>query len=351
MEEEFLLVGRGGGLVDNGESVVRDAGARDEQGQFEHELKQAQAELGSTPATSLVELHADLGRLRRELVAAAGRADARLVASGTHPTARHPRTTADGRYARMTDAFGLVARQQLTCGMHVHVSVASPEEGVAVIDRIQPWLPLLTALSANSPFRHGEDTDYASYRSVLWGQWPTAGPTPRFGDLATYRRLQRELLASGAAMDDGMFYFDARLSANYPTVEIRVADVCPSGRTAAALAGLARALVETAAHDWRSGEALRDERIELLRARAWRAARWGMAERLLDAGGELRPAWAGVGELLAHVSTALDDSGDTAFVRSALDELRDTGTGAEQQRAAYSASRGFDAVLDLLTLS
>ncbi|MCW2495764.1 MAG: putative glutamate--cysteine ligase 2 [Jatrophihabitans sp.] len=353
MEEEFLLVRADGELADEGDAVVRDAAAADESGQFEHELKRAQVEIGSAPASDLRSLTADLTRLRRELAVAAADDGARLVASGTHPTARHPRTTADERYRRMTETFGMVARQQLTCGMHVHVSVESPEEGVAVIDRVQPWLPLLTALSSNSPLRHGEDTGYASYRSVLWGQWPTAGPTPLFGDVAAYRRLQQGLIASGAAMDDGMLYFDARLSAHYPTVEIRVADVCPAARIATAIAGLARALVETAAREWRSGEAPSGERVELLRARAWRAARWGMAGELIagpSARLEPRPAWHCVDELLEHVRDALDDLGDAATVTAGLAELRAEGTGAQRQRDAYAAG-GFGAVLDLLTLA
>jgi carboxylate-amine ligase len=253
----------------------------------------------------------------------------------------------------MTDAFGEVARQQLTCGMHIHVAVDSPQEGVAVIDRIQPWLPVLTALSTNSPFYHSEDSGYASYRSILWGQWPTAGPVAAFGDLANYRRVQHDLIASGAALDDGMLYFDARLSANYPTVEIRVGDVCLDPGTAAAIAGLARALVETAVHDWRDGRPPPAERAELLRARAWRAARWGMTGELRDISTdavETRPAWACVDSLQEHVAAALSEFGDSRFIERELSELRRVGTGAQRQRAAHAAG-GYDAVFDLLTVS
>jgi carboxylate-amine ligase len=285
------------------------------------------------------------------VISAAGTASL-IVASGTHPFAVNPRTTRDERYRAMTEAFGAVARQQLTCGMHVHVGVDSPEEGVAVVDRIQPWLPLVTALSANSPLHRGADTDYASYRSVLWGQWPTAGPTAPFGDLANYRRTQQDLIASGAALDDGMLYFDARLSANYPTVEIRVADVCPDTGTATALAGLVRALVETAVREWKDGNAAPDERVEMLRARAWRAARWGMTGDLLDASSTTpvtRAAWTCVDALVSHVEAVLSDFGDTALVGNALAALQDSGTGSQRQRAAY-ATGGFESVLDLLTL-
>jgi carboxylate-amine ligase len=355
VEEEFLLVRAGGELADDGDDVVRDASRHDRAGQFEHELKQAQTEIGSAPASELEDLDADLRRLRGELAAAAAHTGARLLASGTHPTARHPRTTVDHRYRCMTEAFGLVAREQLTCGMHVHVSVESPEEGVAVIDRVQRWLPLLTALSSNSPFHRSEDTDYASYRSVLWRQWPTAGPTGLFYDLDAYRRTQQELIDTGAALDDGMLYFDIRLSASYPTVELRIADVSQDVATAVLIAALARGLVETAVRESKDGMPPPGERVELLRARAWRSARWGMTGKLLDVierpaqRPELRPSWACVDTLLNHVNAALADSGDLDRVQAELKRLRERGTGAEQQRAAHSAG-GFSAVLDRLTV-
>lgn len=185
------------------------------------------------------------------------------------------------------------------------------------------------------------------------GQWPTAGPTAAFGDLATYRQLQQSLIASGAALDDGMLYFNARLSTKYPTVEIRVADVCPETGTAALIAGMARALVETAVRDWRDGRSPSGERVEVLRSRAWRAARWGMTGDLLGTPPhalDTQPAWNCVDAFLAHIGPALSDLGDGNFVEASLSELRRLGTGAQRQRTAH-ASGGPDAVLDLLTLS
>ena len=115
--------------------------------------------------------------------------------------------------------------------MHVHVAIDSDEQGVAVIDRIAPWLPVLVAIAANSPFHEGEDTGYASWRSESWGAWPSAGGTEQFGSLAGYREACRFLMESGAALDEGMLYFPARLSPDNPTVEVRVADVCTDPRT------------------------------------------------------------------------------------------------------------------------
>ncbi|MDP9092862.1 MAG: glutamate--cysteine ligase [Actinomycetota bacterium] len=359
VEEEFLLVRPDGQLAEAGEEVTGEVCDRDENAQVEHELKRAQAEIGSRPARELAELEPDLADLREKLADAAAKAGCSVVAIATHPTALRPRTTREQRYRAMTERYGAVARGQLTCGMHVHVGIDSPEEGIAVIDRIRPSLALLIALSSNSPFHHGEDTEYASYRNVLWGQWPTAGPTGAFGDVATYRRRARDLIASGAALDEAMLYFDIRMSAKYPTVEIRVADVCPDTTSAVAIAAVARALVDTAARDWREGVPVVDEPVEVLRARAWRAARWGMTGELLEAPGpdvpvsqgppQLRPAWECVETMLGRISESLSHAGDLGLVGQSLDILRANGTGAQRQRTAHAAG-GFDAVLDLLTV-
>ncbi len=308
--------------------------------QVEREFKMEQTEIGSSPSVDIDTLRAELLTLRREVATAAGSNGVYVVAVATSPIAVSPTPTENERYARMIEMFGIIARQQLTCGQHIHVGIATAEEGVAVLDRIRGWLPVLTAISANSPFWQGQDTGYASYRSIAWGQWPTAGPTEAFGDVTGYLRAIADLLATGAAMDDGMIYFDARLSASYPTLEIRVPDVCTDVRDSALIAALARGLVDTAAGHWVSGRPAGGIRIEVLRGAAWRAARFGLAGDLLDhRTGGLVPAWTMVDALVEHVGNALRCNGDLDLVRQGLDRLRRVGTGADLQRAEF-ARRG-----------
>ena len=128
------------------------------------------------------------------------------MASGTSPVGDESRTTDDARYHHMERRFAALQRSELTCAMHIHVSVESDDEAVAVVNRIAPWLSVLAALTANSPFHGGGDTGYASYRRIVWNQWPTAGPTNSFADPAAYRRLVRDLIDTGAARDEGMIY-------------------------------------------------------------------------------------------------------------------------------------------------
>jgi carboxylate-amine ligase len=341
VEEELLLVDteqhRSAPVAEN---VIARATAQAGLGgapPVEHEFKQEQLEIGSAPRGSLTSLEADLRGARAGAARAAAAEGSMIVAIATNPWKASPSATDHPRYQRMTREFGLLARQQLTCGQHVHVGIESRAEGVGVLDRMRGWLPVLTALSVNSPFWQGQDTGHGSFRTVLWGRWPTAGPTDVFGDEPGYDAAVGALLESGTTLDDGMIYFDARLSARYPTVEIRVADVCTDVRDAVLLAALSRALVHTMAQRWRDGDPVPELRTGLLRAIGWRAARSGMSGDLVDPRtGKPVPAWRLVDELVGLLEPALSACGDEQLVADGLRRLREQGTGAQRQLASFA---------------
>lgn len=356
VEEEFLLIDSTRlRAMPDGEAVVAEAARRlpepsgDGHG-VTQEFKREQVETGSAPRRDLAELESDLRSLRAALSGSARTLGRELAAMGTCPLRVASTTSPDERYRQMTDAVGIVARNHLTCGMHVHVSIATRAEGVAVLDRIRPWLPSLLALSANSPYWQGEDTSYASYRHVALGLWPAAGPTEQFGDEAGYDAAVAHLINSGAVLDAGMIYFDARLSARYPTVEIRAADVSPRLSTAVMVAALCRALVETAAQEARHGRRPSGVRTDLLRAAMWRAARSGMSDDLVDPV-EARPvdAWNLIDKLVDHVAVALQMSDDAGVVDVALRDIQNRGTGSDEQRISYAWQGDMrDVVLDAI---
>ncbi|MFG3280842.1 glutamate--cysteine ligase [Streptomyces sp. NPDC048111] len=304
---------------------------------FARELQRQQLEFGTRPQTDMDELGTEIVRWRREAARHAAEEGAAVAALATSPLPVRPAVNVSRRYQWMEEQFGLTTQEQLTCGCHVHVSVASDEEGVAVVDRIQPWLPVLTALSGNSPYWQGNDTLYSSYRSRVWGRWPMSGPTGVFGSAARYHAQVDDMVTSGVVHDRGMIYFDARLSHRYPTVEIRVADVCLDATTTLLVACLGRALVETAARDWRRGEPPTGHGVQLLRLAAWRAARSGLDGDLLHPR-TMRPAPAAtvVRALLDHTHEALDDSGDLPWATKTTAELLAHGNGALVQRALFA---------------
>jgi len=352
VEEEFLLVDARSGLpaaaADDVLAVesVADTAAR---GELERELTLQQVETGTPVVTDLGELRRALVRLRAEVSAAAGASGALLLATGTSPVPVTTELTPTARYRRITELYGLTAREQLTCGCHVHVGVASDEEAVGALDRIRPWLSPLVALTANSPFWQGQDTSYASYRSQVWGRWPTAGATAPFGSADAYRACVDDLLESGAILDEGMVYFDVRLSRTYPTLEVRVADVALDVDDAVLVAALAAALVETGARQWRDGVPPVPVRTELIRLATWRAARSGLDGELVDVV-ERRPVPAAelLRRLVEHVRPALEDAGRLDDVRTLLDQVLRRGNGAAQQRAAFREQGSIRDVLGML---
>ncbi|MGW5849082.1 glutamate--cysteine ligase [Streptomyces sp. NPDC055254] len=348
VEEELLLVDASSGepLAVSGAVLAeadRSAGQRSEAGEpqehaFEKELQKEQVEFATKPVTEMGELAEEIVRWRAEAARHAEAAGARPAALGTSPLPVQPSLSPGKRYEWVAEQFGLTAQEQLTCGCHVHVSVESDEEGVAVLDRIRPWLPVLTAMSANSPFWQGEDSGYGSYRSRVWNRFPSAGPVGLFGSADRYHEQVRTMVDTGVLHDDGMIYFDARLSASYPTVEIRVADVCLDASGPVLLAALARGLVETAARAWQAGEPPARVSTGLLRLAAWRAGRSGLDGPLLDPRTmrETSPADA-VRALHEHVREALEDHGDQERVSAGIADLLERGNGARVQRRLLSA--------------
>ena len=300
------------------------------------ELQQEQLEVITGPHSRLGGLVAEIRAGRSYADALARKAGARISALATSPLPVTPRYTRNDRYDALLAKFALTAREQLTCGYHVHVSVGSDEEGVAVLDRIRSWLPSLIALSSNSPFWNGTDSGYASFRTQAWNRWSTAGPTDVFGSADAYHSLVERLSGTGVVASPD---FDARLSARYPTVEIRVSDVCLDVRDAALIAALVRALVETAAREWEAGQPADTVPTAILRQGAWLASRFGIDGNLLHPLAH-KPDTARnvVDALYDHVRDALDATGDTAYVEESLHRLLNQGTGATRQREAYKRS-------------
>ncbi|MET9079152.1 glutamate--cysteine ligase [Streptomyces sp. NPDC004232] len=335
VEEELLLVDPRSGEPQAMSAAVLAHAAEDDPGQevFEKELFGQMLEFATHPHAEMEPLGAEITHCRREAARHAGEIGCAVAALATSPLPVSPTISVNERYRWMAERYGVTAREQLVCGCHVHVSVQSDEEAVAVVDRLRPWLAVLCALSANSPYCQGRDTGYAAYRSRLWNRWPSAGPTELFGSAEGYHRRVSDMLATGVILDAAMAYFDARPSARYPTVEIRVPDVCLHAETAVLVAALGRALVETAARDWRAGEPPLDHSVSVLRLAAWQAAHAGLDEDLLDpATMRPRPAAEVVRSLLDHIGDVLTENGDAARVEHTVARLLGRGNGACEQR-------------------
>ncbi|MFD6225841.1 glutamate--cysteine ligase [Streptomyces sp. NPDC060232] len=356
VEEELLLVDADSGAPRAVSGAVLAAAERQNrqrsgadggpEHEFETELHKEQLEFATKPVTEMGELQDEIVRIRGEAARHAASAGAVVAAVATSPLPVQPSLNVGRRCRWLGEQFGLTAQEQLTCGCHVHVSVDSDEEGVAVLDRIRPWLAVLAAMSANSPFWQGEDSGYAGYRSRVWNRWPSAGPVGVFGSADRYHEQVREMIDTGVLRDEGMIYFDARLSATYPTVEVRVADVCLDAATPVLLAALIRGLVETESRAWQDGRPPARVDTSLLRLASWRAARSGLDGPLLHPE-TMRETSAehAVEALYRHVREALKDHDDDERVREAIARLHERGNGARIQRRLHADGRSLASVV------
>ena len=343
IEEEYLLVDRETlALRPRGERV-HDAAEHELGEQVALELNLSQLEVGTAVCTTLAEAREELVRLRTSVIAAAAEEDTAVVASGTHPFSEWlgQVTTPKPRYQRLEDDYQQLAREQLICGCHVHVCIPDAEEAIQIMNAVRPWLSVLMALAANSPFWQGVDTGYASYRGQLFGRWPLCGTPDHVSNRAAFDSIVGDLIRVGAIPDPSFLYWDVRPSNRYRTLEFRVADVCQTVDEAVLIAALARSLCRSAAAELAGRSAPRRHHREILDAARWTASRYGLEEELIDPlDCRRRPAIEMVGRLLEHLRADLEDHGEWDEVTDTVSWLLREGNGATRQRKLVE--RGHD---------
>ncbi|MBW0090983.1 carboxylate--amine ligase/circularly permuted type 2 ATP-grasp protein [Pseudonocardia sp. KRD-184] len=324
--------------------------ARLDGAEFAPELQRSLVETNSPVCATLDDLRHHLRRLRATLESAAEPLGLGVVAAGTVPlTHEGDAVSAGARYERMQHEYQLLVSEQHICGAQVHVDVPDRDVAVQVVRRVAPYLPTLLAISASSPYWRGRDSGYASFRSMVWSRWPTAGPPGNVETAADYDAMVAELIASGTISDPGMVYFDIRPSSHLPTVELRVCDACPQVDDVVLIAGLFRALVGRARADLDAGLPLPVSRHELLRAASWRAARSGLEGDLVDlVGPSLVSPPLVVGQLVDHLRPQLEELGDWEQVLELSQATLARGSAAARQRRAYGRRGEFTDVVDAL---
>ncbi|WP_319432856.1 glutamate--cysteine ligase [Mycobacterium sp. RTGN5] len=337
VEEEFLLVDPSTGEpVGRNAEVAKNAAARGVDLQLE--LTTCQVETATEVAQTSSQLRQQITELRHVVAESAEKAGARLLAVGLPPTVPHSFPITDNqRYRDIAKQFGMIAHEQGISGCHVHVEVPDRDAAIAVSNRLRPWLPLLLALTANSAIYRSADSGHASWRSVLWGRWPSAGPPPHFESAEHYDAIVAMQLATGVMLDDGMVYWDVRPSKKFPTVEVRVADIPATAAETVLHATLTRAAVMTALAAEQAGAPAPRIDDHVLRAAYWKAAHDGLDGQAIDVteGWTTAPTSAVLGKWLELLQPALKELGDDEWVHSEVDRLLSDGNGAMRQRAAW----------------
>ena len=282
----------------------------------------------------------EMERKRIALVEHAHEHGYEVLAAGLHPSARwDEHQHAEGpRYRKQLNRIQYPQHRNITAGLHVHVGVDDADKAVYVADEARRYLPLILALSANSPFWYGSDTGLASTRAVVFENLPNTGMPSRFGDWKTFRSFEKRMVESGSVADRGEIWWDVRPHTEYGTVEIRSPDSQTSLGRAFAFVALCRALILELGSQYGETKPTNPRR-ELLNENKWRAARYGHEASFMlhDGGTATLETW--LGELLDVVETPYEDE-----IRSLADV-----SGARRQTDAYEKA-GMDAVLESMVL-
>jgi len=359
IEEEYLLVDRDTrNLVqDPPESVMKDA-VRKLEGQVGHEFLRSQIEVGTRICSTIQEARTDLARLRKAVAEVAEQHDFAMIAASTHPFAEwgEQLTTDNERYHMLAEDLQVVVRRLVICGMHVHVGIGDNDLRIDLMNQVSYFVPHLLALSASSPFWHGRDTGLKSYRMSVFKALPRTGLPEVFSSWSEYRRHVDVLVEAGLIEDATKLWWDVRPSERYPTLEMRISDVCTGIDDGVTVAALYLSLLHMLYRRRRLNQRWRTYADMLVEENVWRAQRYGVEGSLMDFGtGELIPYAELIEELIDLVSEDADELGCVAEVEHAR-EIVARGTSADRQLEVYRAAMatGADeqealrAVVDLL---
>jgi carboxylate-amine ligase len=346
VEEEVMIVDAG--TLDQVPAVdvlVKGAEPLELPGRLKTELFASVVELNSGVCSTAAEAGAALRSLRRAAADIAGSNGLRIMAAATHPRSI-PQAQAiadDERYRRFVAYAGMTARRQGVNGLHVHVGMPSAEACLTVLERILPWLPLVLALSANSPYLAGEETGLLSARAETLGTLPRAGAPPVFGSYAGWEAFVRRMRRSGLPIADDytMFWWDARPHPRFGTLEIRMPDQPTAVERSTAFVALLQALCKTAAE--RGGDRRTAARADYAQNR-WAASRFGPhAELLHPEGDRVVRGDALARELFDLVAAAAEELG-AAPLLAALDP----GTCEAEAQLALGRAEGLGALVEEL---
>jgi len=308
-------------------------------GAVTRELLRAQLEVGTGVCTTTADGSHQLKQLRRVAINSAENHGLGLIACSTHPFAysSDQHQTNRRRYREIAEELQFVARRLMVCGMHVHIGIDDPETRIGVLNALREYLPLLLALSASSPFWEGEDTGLKSVRPVILDELPRSGPPDRFLNYAGYSRALKSLTQTGVIEDASKIWWDARLSAKWPTIEIRIMDVAPRVLDALALAALCRCLCRMLWRQIRDAKPAEFAPRLVVMENRWRAQRFGAFATLIDYRETLLvPIADQVRRLLEQLRPDADHFG----CRAELDRLTDiarNGSSAGRQRKVFNA--------------
>jgi carboxylate-amine ligase len=308
-------------------------------GQVSPEFLRSQIEVGTRVCRSVQEARDELVHLRSTLGRIAGEFGLAPIASSTHPFAQwqSQHHTDKERYNVLAKDLQHVARRLVICGMHVHVGIEDDDLRIDLLGQAPYFLPHLLALSTSSPFWQGAQTGLKSYRLSVFDELPRTGLPHNFSSYSEYARTIELLVSAGLIEDATKIWWDMRPSARFPTLEMRITDVCPLIEDAIAIAALYVCILRLLYRLRRQNQRWRHYPPFLIRENRWRAQRYGVEQGMVDFGkGAIVPfshLLEELFELVAEDAAYFGCSAEVAHARTILQR----GTSADRQLARYEA--------------
>ncbi len=312
-------------------------------GEIKPELLESVLEVSTDPCASIAEAGAQLRALRSQVSKSAAEKNLSIGSAGTHPFAmwENQRIVARPRYRDLISALRFVARQELIFGMHVHVGIDDPDKAIHVANGMRVHMPVLLALSANSPFWRADATGLASTRTPIFRAFPRVGIPPTYRDWADYEQRIEFMVGSRAIEDYTYLWYDVRPHPNFGTVEVRVMDSQTHAEHTVGLAALVQALMRELAIHFDEQRELSSYPFEMLDENKWLAARHGLEGELVDLPHAERVGTRELARrLLDRVREHAQDLG-SADELSAVEDLLERGNGAARQVVVYEANHDF----------
>lgn len=322
------------------------------------EFMQSQVEVGTPVCRSMSEARCELARLRSSVAEVARRRGLAIIASSSHPFASSSdqRTTPKERYRMLAHDLQEVARRLVIGGMHVHVGIEDPSLRIDLMSQVTYFLPHLLALSTSSPFWEGHATGLMSYRIAVWDELPRTGVPESFESHGEYERHVNALVHAGLIEDASRIWWDVRPSARFPTLEMRITDICTRLEDAVCLAAIYRCWLHMLYRLRRENQRWRRYSAMLISENRWLAQRYGFEKGLVDFGrGELVPYGELMDDFLQLIRPDAEAFGCLAEVEHAR-TIVERGTSAHWQLRAYREAlaagaeerKALEAVVDLL---
>jgi carboxylate-amine ligase len=351
VEEEMMIVdAESYALVNAIESLLEDSGATNSApatGEIKPELMESVLEIATSPCANTDEAGEQLRALRRQVRETASGRGLSIGSAGTHPFAmwEDQRIVARPRYRDLISALRFVARQELIFGMHVHVGIDDPEKAIHVANGMRVHVPVLLALSANSPFWRGDRTGLLSTRTPIFRAFPRVGMPPAYADWADYQRQVEFMVSSGVMEDYTYLWYDVRPHPNLGTVEIRCCDSQTRLEHTIALTALIQVMVHELAEHYEAGTRLAEYPWQMLDENKWLAARHGLEGEIVDLPSSER---VGTKALTRRLLDRLTPHAQELGAEDALDGIRDLlvrGNGASRQIVVYEANNDLREVM------